>query len=64
MTLVRIELRDLNEASRVLKEDYYNESEKIAKYLTTLKRLKDMSRSALRTFLKGALKYAIIENQL
>jgi len=64
VTLVRIELRDLNEASRVLKEDYYNESEKIAKYLTTLKRLKDMSRSAFRTFLKGALKYAIIENQL
>jgi len=62
VTLVRIELRDLNEASRVLKEDYYNESEKIAKYLTTLKRLKDMSRSAFRTFLKGALKYAIIEN--
>ena len=62
MTLVRIELRDLNEASRVLKEDYYNESEKIAKYLTTLKRLKDMSRSAFRTFLKGALKYAIIKN--
>ena len=62
MTLVRIELRDLNEASRVLKEDYYNESEKIAKYLTTLKRLKDMSRSAFRIFLKGALKYAVIEN--
>ena len=62
MTLVRIKLRDLNEASRVLKEDYYNKSEKIVKYLTTLKRLEGMSRSAFRTFSKGALKYAIIEN--
>ena len=62
MTLVRIELRDFNEASRVLEEDYYNESEKIAKYLTTLKRPEGMSRSAFRTFLKGALKYAVIEN--
>jgi hypothetical protein len=62
VTLVRIELRDLNEASRVLKEDYYNESEKIVKYFTTLKRLEDMSRSTFRTFLKGALKYTVIEN--
>jgi hypothetical protein len=62
VTLVGIELRDLNEASRVLKEDYYNKSEKIAKYLTTLKRLKGMSRSAFRTFSKGALKYAVIKN--
>ena len=46
MTLVRIELRDFNEASRVLKEDYYNESEKIVKYFIILKRLKDISRSA------------------
>ena len=62
MTLVRIELRDLNEASRVLKEDYYNKSEKIVKYLITLKRPEDMSRSAFRTFSKGALKYAVIKN--
>jgi hypothetical protein len=62
VTLVRIELKDLNEASRVLKEDYCDESEKIVKYLTTLKRPEDMSRSAFRTFSKGALKYAVIEN--
>ena len=62
MTLIEIELRDLNEASRVLKEDYYNESEKIVKYFITLKRPEDMSRSAFRTFSKGALKYAIINN--
>ena len=62
MTLIRIELRDFNEANRVLKEDYYNKSEKIVKYLTTLKRPEDMSRSAFRTFSKGALKYVIIEN--
>ena len=62
MTLIRIEFRDFNEANRVLKEDYYNKSEKIVKYFTTLKRLKSISRSAFRTFLKGALKYAIIEN--
>jgi hypothetical protein len=62
MTLIRIESRDFNEANRVLKEDYYNKSEKIVKYFTILKRLKGMSRSAFRTFLKGALKYAIIEN--
>ena len=62
MTLIRIELRDFNEANRVLEEDYCDESEKIAKYLTTLKRLKGMSRSVFRTFLKGALKYAVIEN--
>ena len=62
MTLIRIELRDFNEANRVLKEDYYNKSEKIVKYFITLKRLKGISRSTFRTFLKGALKYAIIEN--
>jgi len=62
VTLVGIELRDLNEASRVLKEDYCNESEKIVKYFTTLKRPEDMSRSAFRTFLKGALKYAVVKN--
>ena len=62
MTLVRIELRDFNEASRVLKEDYYNESEKIVKYFIILKRLKDISRSIFRTFLKSVLKYAIIKN--
>jgi hypothetical protein len=62
VTLVRIELKDLNEASRVLEEDYYNESEKIAKYFITLKRPEGMSRSAFRTFLKGALKYAVIKN--
>ena len=62
MTLIRIELRDFNKASRVLEEDYYNESEKIVKYFITLKRPEDMSRSAFRIFLKGDLKYAIIEN--
>ena len=62
MTLVRIELRDFNKANRVLKEDYYNKSEKIVKYLTTLKRPEDMSRSTFRTFSKGALKYAVIKN--
>jgi len=62
VTLIRIELRDFNEANRVLEEDYCDESEKIAKYLTTLKRLKGMSRSVFRTFLKGALKYAVIKN--
>jgi hypothetical protein len=62
VTLIRIESRDLNEANRVLEEDYYNKSEKIVKYFITLKRPEDMSRSAFRTFLKGALKYAIIEN--
>ena len=62
MTLIRIELRDFNEANRVLKEDYYNKSEKIVKYLITLKRPEDMSRSTFRTFLKNALKYAVIKN--
>ena len=62
MTLIKIELRDFNEASRVLKKDYYNKSEKIVKYFITLKRLEDILRSAFRIFLKSALKYAIIEN--
>jgi hypothetical protein len=62
VTLIRIESGDLNKASRVLKEDYYNELEKIAKYLIILKRSEDILRSVFRTFLKDALKYAIIEN--
>ena len=62
MTLIRIELRDFNEASRVLKKDYYNKSEKIVKYFITLKRLEGISRSVFRIFSKGVLKYAIIEN--
>ena len=62
MTLIKIKLRDFNEANRILKEDYYNKSEKIVKYLIILKRLKDISRSIFRTFLKSVLKYAIIKN--
>ena len=46
MTLIRIESRDFNEASKVLKEDYYNKSEKIVKYFITLKKLKGISRNA------------------
>jgi hypothetical protein len=33
--LVKVELEDPSKASRVLKGDYYNELEKIAKYPTT-----------------------------
>jgi hypothetical protein len=62
VTLIKIKLRDFNEANRILKEDYYNKSEKIVKYLIILKRLKDISRSVFRTFLKSALKYAVIKN--
>jgi hypothetical protein len=62
VALVKVEPEDPSEASRVLKGDYYNKSEKIAKYLTTLKRPKGILRSAFRSFLKGALKYAITEN--
>ena len=62
MTLIKIKLRDFNEANRILKEDYYNKSEKIVKYLIILKRLKDISRSIFRTFLKSVLKYVIIKN--
>jgi hypothetical protein len=46
VALVKIEPEDPSEASRVLKRDYYNKSEKIAKYLTTLKRPKGILRSA------------------
>jgi hypothetical protein len=46
VALVRVELKDLSNIRRVLKKDYYNKSEKIAKYLTTLKRLKGMLRGA------------------
>jgi hypothetical protein len=62
VALVKIELEDPSEASRVLKGDYYNKLEKITKYLTTLKRPKGILRSAFRSFLKSTLKYAIIEN--
>jgi hypothetical protein len=46
VALVRVEPGDLSDARRVLKKDYYNELEKIAKYLTTLKRPKGMLRGA------------------
>jgi hypothetical protein len=46
VALVKVDLEDLSEASKVLKKDYYNKSEKIAKYLTTLKRPKGILRSA------------------
>jgi hypothetical protein len=46
VALVEVELEDPGKASRVLKGDYYNELEKIAKYLTTLKRPKGILRSA------------------
>jgi hypothetical protein len=46
VALVRIELKDPSNVRRVLKKDYYNKSEKIIKYLTTLKRLKGILRDA------------------
>jgi hypothetical protein len=46
VALVEVELEDPGKASRVLKGDYYNKLEKIAKYLTTLKRPKGILRSA------------------
>ena len=46
MALVRVELKDLGDARRVLKKDYYNKLKKIAKYLTILKRPKGILRGA------------------
>jgi DNA-binding ferritin-like protein (Dps family) len=46
VALVRVELKDFGNARRVLKKDYYNKLEKIAKYLTTLKRPKGILRGA------------------
>ena len=46
MALVRVELEDPGDIRRVLKKDYYNKSEKITKYLTTLKRPKGILRGA------------------
>ena len=46
MALVKVELEDLSNIRRVFKKDYYNELEKIAKYLTTLKRPKGILRGA------------------
>jgi hypothetical protein len=46
VALVRVEPKDSSNIRRVLKKDYYNKLEKIAKYLTTLKRPKEMLRGA------------------
>jgi hypothetical protein len=46
MALIRVEPKDPSNMRRVLKKDYYNESEKIAKYLTTLKRPEGILRGA------------------
>jgi hypothetical protein len=46
VALVRVELEDLSDVRRVFKKDYYNKSEKIAKYLITLKRPKGILRGA------------------
>ena len=46
MALVRVELGDLGNVRRVFEKDYYNKSEKIAKYLTILKRPKGILRGA------------------
>jgi hypothetical protein len=62
VALVKVEPEDPSKVSRVLKGDYCDKLEKIAKYLTTLKRPKGILRSTFRSFLKGALKHAIIEN--
>jgi hypothetical protein len=42
VALVKVELEDPSEASRVLKEDYCDKLKKITKYLITLKRPKDI----------------------
>jgi hypothetical protein len=45
VALVKVKPEDPGEASRVLKGDYCNKSEKITKYLITLKRPKGILRS-------------------
>jgi hypothetical protein len=46
VALIRVELEDFSNIRRVFKKDYYNKLEKIAKYLTTLKRPKGILRGA------------------
>jgi hypothetical protein len=46
VALIKVESKDSNNIKRVLKKDYYNKLEKIIKYLTTLKRPKDILRGA------------------
>jgi hypothetical protein len=46
VALIKIKLKDSSDIRRVLKKDYYNKLEKIAKYFTTLKRPKGILRGA------------------
>jgi hypothetical protein len=46
VALIRVKLEDPSNIRRVFKKDYYNKSEKIIKYLTTLKRPKGILRGA------------------
>ena len=50
--------------SRVLSEDYTEESEKIAQYLVTLQRPQDLSGREFRRFKMRALKFAVIGEHL
>lgn len=52
------------EDDRVLDDSYSDESEQIAKYLTTLRRPAEMSRGQFHAFKKGALKYAVQDRHL
>jgi integrase-like protein len=48
----------------VLEDGYSEDSQRIAEYLTTLRKPEDMSRAEFRAFKKRALRYAVRDRQL
>ena len=66
-TMISVEIPatgDPARSSRVLGESYSDESERIAKFLTTLQRPPEMSRSEFSMFKKKALKFVVQDGHL
>jgi hypothetical protein len=60
---VRVEERASEEVS-VLEDEYSGDSQRIAKYLTTLRKPENIRGSEFRNFKKKALRYAVMDKQL
>ena len=66
LSIATIQAEDCNQVieGNILEGGHSEDSQKIAQYLTTLKRPKGMGRREFRSFRKRALRYAVMDKQL
>src|SRR5436853_1411542 len=64
LSIAPIQVEEGRVANEILEDGYSKDSQRIARYLTTLRKLDSISRAEFRAFKKQALRYTIIDKQL